>query len=189
MGQLRHRRIGVGERQLNKAPQAKRFLGLDPGSRATGWGVIEQSGSLLRLVECGTIKPDTSGRLPQRLAALGRSVDGLMVRWRPDAVALESVFHGPNTRSLIVLAQARGALLMRLAERTDQIAEYSPAEIKQAVTGNGRADKTQVARMVAILLGRREVEASADATDALAVALCCAHRWRSDRLAAKALER
>jgi crossover junction endodeoxyribonuclease RuvC len=95
---------------------------------------------------------------------------------------LESPFHGMNSRSLIVLAQARGALLATLAGRGLEIREYTPAEVKSAVTGNGRADKEQVARMVRLILGVSGPAWPADATDALAVALCCGQRLRLDRL-------
>jgi crossover junction endodeoxyribonuclease RuvC len=103
-------------------------------------------------------------------------------------VVLETPFHGLNPRSLIVLAQARGALLSVVGGRRVEIREYSPAEIKSAVAGNGRADKQQVARMVRLLL-RLEGELAPDATDALAVAICAAHRDRSDRISALAERR
>jgi crossover junction endodeoxyribonuclease RuvC len=105
-----------------------------------------------------------------------------LARLSPDRAVLEAPFLGINTRSLIVLAQARGVLLAGLARRAVAIDEYSPAEVKSAVTGNGRADKQQVARMVHILLGAREAGWSADATDALAAALCGAQRLRLDNL-------
>jgi crossover junction endodeoxyribonuclease RuvC len=106
-----------------------------------------------------------------------------VTQWQPDLAVLETPFHGMNARSLIVLAQARGALLAVLAGRSLEIREYSPAEIKSAVTGNGRADKEQVARMVRLLLAADPRQSwAADATDALAVALCCAQRLKLDRL-------
>src|SRR5947209_2555042 len=107
----------------------------------------------------------------------------LIDRHPPDLAVLETPFHGMNARSLIVLAQARGALLAVVAGRGIEICEYSPAEVKSAVTGNGRADKDQVARMVRLLLSARCEGWASDATDALAVAICCAQRLRLDRLA------
>jgi crossover junction endodeoxyribonuclease RuvC len=159
------------------------ILGLDPGSLHTGFGLVDRQGSAVALVEAGRISCPRALALPARLAHLAANLGELLARNQPDLAALETPFQGLNARSLIVLAQARGALLAVLAGRGIAIAEYSPAEVKSAVTGNGRADKIQVARMVKLLLGPQAGAAmSADATDALALALCCAQRWRLDRL-------
>ena len=107
-----------------------------------------------------------------------------MSEHRPRVAVLESLYHGVNPRSLIVLAQARGALLATLARAGLKVEEYSPAEIKSAVTGHGRADKQQVARMVSLILGLGEREMPPDASDALAVAICFAQRFRLDSLGA-----
>lgn len=160
-------------------------LGLDPGSRFTGWGLVALDGSRCRFVACGRIALSPQDPLPRRLGVLGRELDALVDRWRPAVAALEEPFHGVNSRSLIVLAQARGALLATLDRAGLEIAEYTPAEVKSAVTGNGRAEKEQVARMVAMLLpGARG--AAADAADALAVALTFAARRPLERAAAGA---
>lgn len=167
-----------------------RILGLDPGSLHTGYGLLEKHGSSLRPIEAGRISCPKDVPLPVRLARLYSSLGELIDRLQPELAVLETPFHGLNSRSLIVLAEARGVLLAALAARGLEIREYSPAEIKSAVTGNGRADKSQVARMVRLLL---EVRGSGtgpapgpawalDATDALAVAICCAQRLRLDRL-------
>ena len=157
-------------------------LGLDPGSRHTGYGVIEERGDSLRALDHGRISVSASTPLPQRLLELQRGLGQLMDRWEPEAVALESLFHGINSRSLIVLAQARGALMAAAATANVQIFEYSPAEVKSSVTGSGRADKTQVARMVGMLLSIEIAGLSADASDALACAICLSRRYRMDRL-------
>jgi crossover junction endodeoxyribonuclease RuvC len=160
-----------------------RILGLDPGSLHTGYGVVDKSGSALTAVEAGRLSCPRGMELPQRLAWLADRTARLVAEWQPDLAVLETPFHGMNSRSLIVLAEARGALLAVLAGRNIEIREYSPAEIKSAVTGNGRADKEQVARMVRLLLAADPQPSWAvDATDALAVALCCAQRLRLDRL-------
>jgi crossover junction endodeoxyribonuclease RuvC len=164
------------------------ILGLDPGSIHTGYGVVEAHGTRLTLVEGGRISLPARQPLPARLAELARELAGLVDRLEPEVVVLETPFHGLNPRSLIVLAQARGALLSVVGGRRVEIREYSPAEIKSAVAGNGRADKQQVARMVRLLL-RLEGELAPDATDALAVAICAAHRDRSDRISALAERR
>jgi crossover junction endodeoxyribonuclease RuvC len=158
------------------------ILGLDPGSLHTGYGLIERQGSTVKAVEAGRFSCPRGLELPARLAYLARSLEDFVERRRPDLAALESPFHGMNARSLIVLAEARGVLLAILAGRGVEIREYSPAEVKSAVTGNGRADKSQVARMVGLLLSIRGDGWPSDATDALALALCCAQRLRLDRL-------
>jgi crossover junction endodeoxyribonuclease RuvC len=157
------------------------ILGIDPGSRHTGYGAVRVDGPSLAAVEAGTISPPRGVELSRRLAHLGREIGAVADRLRPDTAVLETPFHGMNARSLIVLAQARGALLATLALRDLEIREFSPAEVKSAVTGNGRAGKGEVARMVRLLLAFRD-ECSEDATDALAVAVCCAQRLQMDKI-------
>lgn len=168
------------------ATMALRVLGLDPGSQHTGWGCIEVAGSRSRLLACGTLTPPAGATLAERLGFLAHELDGVLRQSAPQVAALEAPFHGVNSRSLIVLAQARGALLATLARAGVAVSEYSPAEVKSAVTGNGRAGKDQVGRMVALLLpGAGPL--GADAADALAVALCHAARRPLARAAAAAL--
>ena len=163
-----------------------RVLGLDPGSMHTGYGVIDSAGPRIAALAVGRISCKRSQKLPERLVHLSAELEQILERWKPRIVVLESLFHGVNPRSLIVLAQARGALLATAAARAEEVREFSPAEIKSALTGNGRADKQQVARMVQILL-KLDVDALAsDATDALAAAVCCARRLRMDNLATSA---
>ncbi len=157
------------------------ILGLDPGSLHTGFGLIEKRGTKLVALEAGRFSCPRGLALPQRLASLFERLEELLDRAKPAVVAIEAPFHGVNHRSLIVLAEARGALLACVARRGLEIVEYSPAEVKSAVTGNGRADKAQVSRMVGLILGSTSTWA-ADATDALAVGVCCAQRLRIDRL-------
>ena len=163
------------------------ILGLDPGSLHTGYGLVEKSGSAVKAVDVGRLSCPRDMAVPQRLAHLAACLGELVARRPPDLAVLESPFAGMNARSLIVLAEARGALLAVLAGRGIEIREYTPSEVKSAVTGNGRADKEQVARMVRLLLGAAAEGSgtqrwAVDATDALAVALCCAQRLRMDRL-------
>lgn len=157
-------------------------LGLDPGSRHTGYGLLESRGERQRALTHGRISCDPRQPLPERLHRLAVGLTELLSEWSPEAVALESLFHGVNSRSLIVLAQARGALLTSAVATGVEIVEYTPAEVKVAVTGHGRADKTQVKRMVAMLLSMPAEELSTDAADALALAICYAHRRHMDRL-------
>ena len=158
------------------------ILGIDPGSRHTGWGVLLWQGDQQRLIADGRMSVSASVALPERLAELERGIETLVETHRPDAAAVETPYYGMNPRSLIVLAQARGAILATLARRGLTIVEYSPAEVKTAIAGNGRADKSEVARMVRLLLRLGDERRAADTTDAIAIALCCARRYRLDRL-------
>ena len=160
-----------------------RILGLDPGSRYTGFGLIDRQGSRLEAVGQGRIVLPPKEPLPGRLARLARELRELVTRFEPQVAVLESLYHGVNPRSLIVLAQARGVLLAILADHELDIEEYSPAEIKSAVTGNGRADKEQVERMVRLVLGFGNRRLTPDESDALAVAICFAQRCRLDSFA------
>jgi crossover junction endodeoxyribonuclease RuvC len=159
-----------------------RILGLDPGSFHTGYGVVEGSGSRLQPLALGRISSPRGRPLPERLAHLAAEAEELLGEWRPELVVLESLFYGVNVRSLIVLAEARGVLLATAAARGYEVREFSPAEVKSAVTGNGRADKEQVAHMVRLLLALDSDRLTSDASDALAVAICCAQRLAMDRL-------
>jgi crossover junction endodeoxyribonuclease RuvC len=159
-----------------------KILGLDPGSHHTGYGVLEGSGSRVVALDFGRISCPARSSLPERIAYLARELGVLLDEHMPDRVALETPFQGLNARSLIVLAQARGALLAVLGQRQVAISEYSPAEVKSAITGNGRADKEQVAKMVAMILSLHGKTPSRDATDALAVAICCAQLERFETL-------
>lgn len=158
------------------------ILGIDPGSVHTGYGLVVQEGQRLEAVEFGRFSCPSAQPLADRLASLARELRELVDRHAPGAVVLETPFHGLNSRSLVVLAQARGALLSVLGGRELVVAEYSPAEVKKAVTGSGRADKSQVAWMVRQQLSIATGDLPEDASDALAIALCYAHRHRMDRL-------
>lgn len=177
---------GLSRRAIAKAAEPLVILGVDPGSRHTGWGVIERRGSRLVTLGHGRISPPVEAKLGERLVTLSDEVAALVECHQPHVAVLEALFHGVNPRSLIVLAQARGAILTSLCRSGLEVHEYSPAEIKSAVTGNGRADKQQVAKMVGLLLGLRardeERGPSPDATDALAVAICYGQRARLDDL-------
>lgn len=161
--------------------EAVLILGIDPGSRHTGWGLLRWRGDEQLLVADGRLSTPLDVELPLRLAALSRGVADLVDRFGPDAAAVETSYYGMNPRSLIVLAQARGAILAALAGCGLEVLEYSPAEVKTAIAGNGRAHKSEVARMVSRLLRLGERARTADTTDAIALALCCARRYRMDR--------
>jgi crossover junction endodeoxyribonuclease RuvC len=155
------------------------ILGVDPGSLRTGYGAIETDGRRHRLLEQGALAPPSRRTLPERLSFVHVGVARLIERIRPDVLAVEDVFHAVNTRSALVLGHVRGVILLAGAQAGLPVQEFSPATVKLQVTGYGRAEKAQVALMVARLLDLREEGPTGDAADALAVALCHAHLLRS----------
>jgi crossover junction endodeoxyribonuclease RuvC len=151
-------------------------LGLDPGSRHTGYGLIRLCDlGRASLVASGRLSPPPDWPLPRRLALIHQGLAELMSGHCPEAVVVETIFTGRNIRSAVILAQARGVALLAAAQGGAEVFEYAPREIKNAVTGYGQAGKNQVAFMVAELLNHRE-QLSPDEADALAVALCHAGR-------------
>lgn len=152
------------------------ILGIDPGSVATGYGVIEHVQKKNRLLQCGCIRPDASLSFPQRLLVIYDRMIGLVSDVSPDEVALESVFYGANVQSLIKLCHARGAIVTALANSDVPIFEYAPREVKKAVVGRGSASKEQVQFMMQRVFGKHALAQDFDATDAVALALCHAHQ-------------
>lgn len=149
-----------------------RILGVDPGSLRTGWGLVEVEASRHTLVDCGVIRLASKGGLALRLESLRGEFETLVRKLAPTAAAVEAPFQGVNARAALTLAHARGVLLAVLAGSGVTVAEYAPAAVKKAVTGNGRAEKLQVQAMVGRLLGLRGPMDQPDLADALAVALC-----------------
>lgn len=154
-----------------------RVLGLDPGSRRTGYGLVEKHGNRFTCGTHGTIAPAAKLDLPHRLHAIAARAGELMESERPDVVVIEEAFFHESARSALVLGHVRGALLVAAVQRGIAVAEYSPREIKLSVTGSGAAAKDQVAFMVRRLLALRGA-LGADASDALAAALCHLQRAR-----------
>lgn len=148
-----------------------RVLGLDPGSVHTGWGVVDFAGSRSVARGWGRISPGAEAPLGERLRRIAEEVTRLIGEFAPQLVALERVFHGKNSRSLIVLAEARGAILAAIATSGTPIAEVAPAMVKSVVTGDGRADKQRISQMVRLQLGLASAPLPVDASDALAVAI------------------
>lgn len=167
---------------------AVRILGVDPGSRYTGYGVIECVQGRSRLIVAGRLDV-RAGEMPQRLLAVFEGLADLIREFRPDQAAVEETFvNRVNAASALVLGQARGAAVCACAQAGLPVAEYAAAQVKLAIVGNGRADKDQVAHMVRVLLNTREALA-ADAADALAVALTHAHVGSTVRRTGDALKR
>ena len=154
------------------------MLGVDPGTAATGYGVVSRDAGPHRLLECGVIRPPAGRPLAERLAVIFDELSDTIARTRPDVLAVESVFVAHNARSALVLGHARGVVLLAAARAGVELAEYAPREVKAAVTGTGGATKPQVGLMVARLLRLKSPPRPADAADGVAVALCHVLRSR-----------
>jgi crossover junction endodeoxyribonuclease RuvC len=159
-----------------------RILGIDPGTRRCGYGVVDSDGPRLSYVECGVIEPPAREPLERRLADLAGSLAEVIAELRPDVVAVEDVFHGIDARAALTLGHARGVVLAQAGAASLEVHAYPPATVKRSVTGYGLAVKDQVGQVVRALLGLRAAP-RADAADALAVAICHAHHAPARRLA------
>jgi len=151
-----------------------RVLGIDPGSRITGYGIIDKEGNRLIHVDNGAIFTDSQKDFPMRLQRIYRGLTEVIERFHPDAVAVENIFFANNVQSALKLGQARGAAIVAGVNAGLPVFEYTALQVKQAVVGHGRADKQQVQKMLKVLLNLPEV-AQEDASDALATAVCHAH--------------
>ena len=155
-------------------PHRIRILGIDPGLRVTGFGVIEKAGSKLLYLASGCIRTDSDASLPERLGTIHASVRELVSQYQPDQSAIEIVFVNVNPQSTLLLGQARGAAITGLVAGGVDVAEYTALQVKQAVVGNGKAAKTQVQHMIRRLLSLPG-DPNPDAADALACAVAHAH--------------
>jgi len=146
-------------------------LGIDPGGSITGWGLVSKAGSKLTLEDSGVIRTKRGAPFSYRLRQLHEGLSAVLAKSKPDAVAIESIFHSEHARSALQLGHARGVLILAAAQHDLEPFEYPPATVKKAVTGDGSADKDQVRKMVSLLL-KTEVGGPADQSDAVAVAIC-----------------
>jgi crossover junction endodeoxyribonuclease RuvC len=149
-----------------------RVFGIDPGSVRTGYGCIDTDGRRHRLIVCGAITCPPRAMLADRLQQIHDTLRDLIASARPDCIAIENLFHARNVKSALVLGHARGVSVLAAVQAGVPIVEYTPAAIKSAIVGYGRADKRQMQQMVKLLLGLDTVPAPHDAADALAVAIC-----------------
>lgn len=154
-------------------------LGIDPGTAALGYGIVERKGSHLRLVDAGCLETSAALPLPERLLAIHRLVGELLELHRPDLLAVERLFFSKNAQTAFAVGQARGVVLLAGAEAEVPVREATPNEVKTAVTGYGAADKEQVGRMVAVILGLDAPPRPDDAADAVAVAIWAANSERA----------
>jgi crossover junction endodeoxyribonuclease RuvC len=157
------------------------IFGIDPGSDRTGYGCVSTDGSRHELIACGAIKTKTSSTFPEKLLVIHARLATLLAECRPDAVAIENLFHAVNARSALRLGHARGVAMLAAAEFGVPIYEYTPAEVKRVVVGYGRAEKPQVQQMIKLMLRLADAPSPHDAADALAVAICHIHSQPSAR--------
>lgn len=157
--------------EYNQRECLMRVLGIDPGSRITGYGIVEQQGSRLVHVDNGAIFTDSAADFPGRLKCIFDGLCKIISEFQPDQVAVENIFFSTNAQSALKLGQARGAAIVAAVHAGLPVAEYTALQVKLAVVGQGKAEKVQVQKMLKALLGLPET-AQADASDALAVAIC-----------------
>jgi crossover junction endodeoxyribonuclease RuvC len=154
------------------------IMGVDPGYAITGYGVISEEGGRLKVLDFGVISTPPQTPFEQRLLSIFEGLEALIVRFKPRVMAVEELFFSSNKTTAIGTAQARGMALLAAARADIPVYEYTPMQVKKAVTGYGCAEKAQVQMMVRVLLGLRTVSRPDDAADALAVAICQAHTGR-----------
>ncbi len=152
-----------------------KIFGIDPGSQRTGYGCIERSGSRHHLVICGSLAAPAHATFAEKLQVIHAGLSALIARHHPECIAVEDIFYARNVRAALKLGHARGVALLAASEAGVPIFEYSPAEIKRAVVGYGRAEKPQVQEMIRLLLGLERAPSPHDVADALAVAICHLH--------------
>jgi crossover junction endodeoxyribonuclease RuvC len=159
-----------------------RVLGIDPGTAITGYAIVEEVGGKLSLIDIGVVTTPAKTPLPSRLQKIYAGLADVIAEHQPEAAAVEELFFSRNVRTAMSVGHARGVTLLALANAGLPIAEYTPMQIKQAVTGYGNADKRQVQEMVRMLLSLRDIPKPDDAADAVAVAICYLHRVKLDGL-------
>lgn len=159
-----------------------RVLGIDPGTATTGYAVVEEAAGHLQLIVLGVITTPAKTPLPSRLQTIYTELKEIVAEYEPEAAAVEELFFSRNARTAMSVGHARGVILLALIDSDLSIAEYTPMQIKQAVTGYGNADKHQVQEMVRMLLALPALPKPDDAADAAAVAICYLHRAKLDGL-------
>lgn len=164
-------------------------LGIDPGTALLGYGIVREDGGRREAVTYGVLRTGADVPAAQRLLQLHEGIVELLTVHRPDVVAVEELFFSRNVTSALAVGQARGIVLLAAAQAGLPVAEYKPAQVKQAVAGYGKAEKPQVQQMVRMALGLTAVPKPDDTADALAVALCCLQSWRMERRLAAVADR
>lgn len=155
-----------------------RIIGIDPGFAITGYGVIDYIGNKFKLIDCGAITTKAGESFPLRLAKIHTDLTELIKKYKPEAISVEELFFNQNTKTAIQVAHARGVIVTVGCLEDIPTYEYTPLQVKQAVAGYGRADKSQVQKMVKTILNIEQVPKLDDITDAMAIAICHAHSAR-----------
>ena len=158
------------------------ILGIDPGIATVGFGVIKTERNTHQLLQYGVISTPAGQRLSARLLQIGLDLEQLISLFQPDAIAVEELFFNTNVKTGISVAHGRGVILMTAEKCGVPLYEYTPLQVKQAIVGYGRAEKQQIQYMVAKMLAMREIPRPDDAADALAIAICHAHYYKTRRL-------
>ncbi|MDD2354134.1 MAG: crossover junction endodeoxyribonuclease RuvC [Patescibacteria group bacterium] len=148
------------------------ILGIDPGIADTGYGVIENTSGKLKCLAYGSIKTKAHETLSSRLLILHQELEKIILKYRPQRVAIEKLFFNKNVKTALIVGQARGVVMLTISKHNLPICEYTPSQIKQAVSSYGQADKKQVQKMVKLILNLEEIPRPDDAADALAAAIC-----------------
>lgn len=161
------------------------IMGVDPGTATTGFGVIEKLGSKYNLVDYGVILTPAKTELHYRLDTIFEELTTVLKKHQPDEVVVEELFFATNAKTAISVGQARGVILLAAKKQDIPIAEYTPLEVKMAITGYGKADKKQIQQMVKAILALKEIPKPDDAADALAIAICHAQTRKIDNLKSK----
>lgn len=151
------------------------ILGIDPGTALTGYGVIEQTNNQIQLIEYGCFKTEPKFSTAERLCQLDKQLKKIIQQHQPKQISVEDIFFFKNLKTAVKVSQARGVILCRAANMKIPVLEYTPLQIKQAITSYGRAEKIQVQKMVKLLLNLTDIPKPDDAADALAAAICCAN--------------
>lgn len=160
------------------------ILGIDPGIGRCGWGIIKNTNNKPVIVDCGCIETKANGLIHERLLIIGREVDKLIKKYHPDVISIEDLFFGANSKTALLVGQARGAVLFIAAKNDLPVTVYTPLQVKMALTGYGRAEKNQIAQMVKVILGLEKMPKLDDTTDALAIALTHAFSFKIGKLTA-----
>lgn len=155
--------------------EAMKIIGIDPGIAILGFGVLEYNNNKFKVIDYGAVTTTPKFRMPERLEIIYNSLEEIIVKHKPDAIAFEELFFNQNAKTALVVGQARGAAVLCAQKNALNIFEYTPLQVKQAVVGYGRADKKQVQQMVKMLLNLREVPKPDDVADALAIGICHGH--------------
>lgn len=160
-------------------------LGIDPGIGRCGWGIIEIVNSKLKIVNSGCIETKPNGKIEERLLVISSEIEKLIKKYKPDVLAIEELFFGANSKTALIVGQARGVILLSAGKNKLSVAIYTPLQVKMALTGYGRADKNQIAQMVKIILKLEKIPKIDDTSDALAVAITHAFSAKMRKLDAR----